>query len=415
MWKWIKSYLHNRRSRVTVDGYKSRKFLLRHGVPQGGVISPTLFLVFINDIIQELPPGVKAALYADDLVVWCTAEYTAIARKLLQSAADKITAWANNWMVKINAQKSSTTLFTLSNKDKIGKIKLGDTYIKGDNEPTYLGITLDRRSTWKSHIDKAVAKSRRKLNILRKLAGTNWGANANTLNRIYTGVIRPNLEYGSSAWSCAAKSHRQALDRVQNQALRVITGAMRTTPIVQMENITGIPPLGHRRDTKTMVQAEKYKSMPAHPMKTRFGDLAIGRIQRSSFIHRSKRLIRQHKDVLPDKTLPIGPTLTFCPWEDSRHHNVSINTSIGQYAGREVSDVVKRTAVYSMIEELYPKESWIHVYTDGSATRAVKNGGAGVYMDFPDKEKEYISLPTGIFCSNYMAEVHALKLSAEDH
>ena len=79
MYKWITSFRHNRKARVTVDGKQSRKFTLRHGVPQGGVVSPTLFLIFIDDLLSRLPKEVKAALYADDLVLWCTEEYATTA------------------------------------------------------------------------------------------------------------------------------------------------------------------------------------------------------------------------------------------------------------------------------------------------------------------------------------------------
>ena len=72
MLRWTKSYLHNRRARALVNGNKSRKVLLRQGVPQGGVLSPILLILFINDVVKELPKGVRAALYADDLVLWTT-------------------------------------------------------------------------------------------------------------------------------------------------------------------------------------------------------------------------------------------------------------------------------------------------------------------------------------------------------
>ena len=64
---WIQSYLFNRRARVSLDQLNSRKILLRQGVPQGGVLSPTLFLMFINGVVSELPRGVKTVMYADDL------------------------------------------------------------------------------------------------------------------------------------------------------------------------------------------------------------------------------------------------------------------------------------------------------------------------------------------------------------
>ena len=96
--------------------------------------------------------------------------------------------------------------------------------------------------TWKQHITSAEAKARRKMNIMRKFAGTKWGANEKIFKSVYQGNVRPHLEYGStcSLWMTAAKTHNQTLDKVQNQALRIITGAMKSTPIQSMEEITNI-------------------------------------------------------------------------------------------------------------------------------------------------------------------------------
>ena len=130
---------------------------------QGGVLSPTLFLLFINDLVSELPKGVKAALYADDLVLWCKEEYASTATYRLQQAANMLQSWAEEWCVSVNKEESSTTLFTLSPKQKAGTIRLGNTPLKEDEEATYLGVTFDKKITWKSHITKAEMKARHKL------------------------------------------------------------------------------------------------------------------------------------------------------------------------------------------------------------------------------------------------------------
>ena len=408
MLRWIKSYLHNRRARVTVDGRKGKKVLLRHGVPQGGVLSPTLFLIFINDLIEDLPKGIHAALYADDLVMWCKEEHASTATYRMQLAADKLAAWAEEWNVHINKEKSSTTLFTLSSKQKAGTIKLGDTPLRSDEEATYLGVTFDKKQTWKPHIQQAEAKARRKLAILRKLAGTDWGAKTNILKQVYQGAVRPHLEYGSTAWSTTAKTHQQTLDKVQNQALRIITGSMRSTPIKAMEETASIQPLHQRRDAKNMILAEKIKCLPHHPMKERMANLTKNRLKRSSFVHETKRLEREHQESMPNSTLPLQFSDLSQPWNEDPT-KLQLSTTVPNVsAGDSQDETAKRALTLATIEERYPDEAWIHAYTDGSATNAVSNGGAGVHLKYPEGHIETAKLPTGKYCSNYGAEVQAL-------
>ena len=96
MYTWISHYLCNRQARVKLNGRKSKRRWLNQGVPQGGVLSPTLFLIFIDDIIKELPKGVQGAIYADDLVIWCSEEYVTTARYRIQNALNKIEVWTKD-------------------------------------------------------------------------------------------------------------------------------------------------------------------------------------------------------------------------------------------------------------------------------------------------------------------------------
>ena len=407
MYKWITSFLHNRKARVTVDGKLSRKFLLQHGVPQGGVISPTLFLIFIDDLIKKLPKGIKAALYADDLVMWCAEEYATTATYRMQEAVNVLAAWAKRWNVSINKDKSSTTLFTLT-KQQAGKIKLGDYPLKEDDEPTYLGVTFDKRQTWKPHLQEAETRARRKLALMRKLAGSTWGADERTLRTVYEGAVRPHLEYGSAAWSSASKSTLQSVDKVQNQALRLITGAMKTTPISAMEKVTGIQPLQDRRNMKTLLQAEKFKCQLNHPMKAKVEGCTHNRIKRESFVHQAKKLEKEHLSQLPKQTIP--PVLYHSPpWEETSIAKMTICTKIPHLSSSgTVADSIRCNEARAHCEDMYPQESWTQAYTDGSATKAVADGGAGIYILYPDGTVATESVPTGTHCSNYKAEVQAL-------
>ena len=116
------------------------------------------------------------------------------------------------------------------------------------------------------------------------------GAAETVLKNVYIEAIRPHLEYDSTSFTSASKSTLYTLDKVQNQALRLITGAMKSTSIKVMEETTAITPLSNRRDMRNRIQVERYKCSPSHPMKMRMNGMTKNRIKRESFIHKYQRL-----------------------------------------------------------------------------------------------------------------------------
>jgi hypothetical protein len=240
-----------------------------------------------------------------------------------------------------------------------------------------------------------------------KLAGTKWGANEKILKSVYQGNVRPHLEYGSSSWMTPAKTHHQILDKVQNQALRIITGAMKSTPMQSMEEITNIPPLCKRSECKAMIQATKYQCSQDHPMNTKLKQLSSSRLKRSSFALETRALQRKHQEVLPKYVKPIAFTLNDPPCED-KLGNVTIQTSVPNITTKaEQTSIVKKTLTMSMLEEKYPSESWVRVYTDGSATNATTKG-ASIYIQYSNGEQQSEAIPTDLHCSNYKAEGEAI-------
>ncbi|XP_052257940.1 uncharacterized protein LOC127862720 [Dreissena polymorpha] len=326
----------------------------------------------------------------------------------MQEAIDKLTAWAEDWCVMINKEKSSTTLFTLSSKQKAGTVRMGDTPMTEADETTYLGVTFDKRQTWKPHLMKAEGRARRKLAMMRKLAGTTWGANEHILKTVYQGTVRPQLEYSSPTWSSTAKSNRQALDKIQNQALRIMTGATKSTPIAFMEKITGIQPLQERRDVKILLQTEKYKCLTDHPMSARVKGYTKNRIKRSSFVHEAKKLDKAYATDLTIPTTPLGQEDIIDPLQNDLS-NVAVRSSVPHLQpGKQEDEHIRKSLTLAMIDDEYPREAWTYVYTDGSATRAVINGGAGIVILYPSGKRETHHAATGTHCSNYRAETLAL-------
>ena len=172
--------------------------------------------------------------------------------------------WTLDLGLKINASKTNSTLFSLStSKEKI-KLLLKDEFMLQTDTPTFLGVKLDTRLTWKPQIEKMERSSLQKLALMRKLAGTSWGADSSILTKVYTATVRPTMEYASTTWGTAAKTNKSRLDKVQNMALR----AMKTTPVHDMETTANVEPLERRRSLKILIQGEKLRRLPSHPIHT---------------------------------------------------------------------------------------------------------------------------------------------------
>ena len=144
---------------------------------------------------------------------------------------------------------------------------------------------------------------------MKKLAGTTWGADTVTLKRLYTGRVRPVLEYGMTAWGTTAKSNFDRVSTVQNQATRIITGAMKSTPIMELETIRGLQSLDDCRDLKLLSQVAKFKRLQDHPMRQRLSQPTKGKLKRESFVHQSRMLERRQEDILDHDPKEIPPCL----------------------------------------------------------------------------------------------------------
>ena len=200
---------------------------------------------------------------------------------------------------------------------------------------------------------------------------------------MYIGTIRPHLDYGSTTCSSASKTSNHILDKVQNQALRLITGSMRSTPIKIMTEITAIQPLSKRRDMRIMIQAERYKCSPSHPMKTKIHGITKNRIKRESFIHKTNTFSK----IYESSSNIVQSTYSSPPPCQNTTRSIDIKVTIPAVT-KDQDDTSKKLLTLSYIDDLYPQDTWIRIYTDGSATDAIQDGGAGSIISIYQMETQ---------------------------
>ena len=212
---WITEFLSSRTQRVVLDGASSDSAPVISGVPQGTVLGPILFLIYIND----LPDGVlnsTVRLFADDCII-----YRPIRNKkgteLLQADLNSVGSWERTWLMEFNADKLFTIRAGRANK-LIQKIyTLHNQPLHITNSAKYLGLTITSDLKWNTHINNITKKSNSILGLLRR----NLRISSQSLKtQAYQSLIRPHLEYASTVWSPHTTENRHKLDRVQRRAAR---------------------------------------------------------------------------------------------------------------------------------------------------------------------------------------------------
>ena len=212
---------------------------------------------------------------------------------------------------------------------------------------------------------------KQKLALLRKLADTQWGGAEAVLKNVYIDTIRPHLDYGSTTCSSASKTSNCTLYKVQKQALGLITGLMRSTPIKIMEETTAIHPLSKRRDMRIMIQAERYKCSSSHLMNTKMHVFTKKkRIKRERTIYNTPSKIYESSSTTAQSTYSSPP-----PCQNTTR-SIDIYITLPAVT-RYQDDTSKKLLTLFYIIDFYLHDTWIRIYTDKSATYAIQDGGTG--------------------------------------
>ena len=238
---WIKSYLTQRKQYVCFDGINSEYGFIKSGVPQGSILGPLLFLLYVNDI-SNISQLLFPILFADDTNIFLSGNNIDGIIDIMNGEIKKIIDWLDSNMLSLNIDKTHYIIFS----SKLKKLRcskqlyIREKPIKLVTSIKFLGVILDSRLTWFEHIQYIKSKISRALGILFKAKKV---FDENTIKTLYNSLIYPYLSYCVEVWGSATESCVSSLVKLQKRAVRIIVSASykaHTGPIFQKLNLLNI-------------------------------------------------------------------------------------------------------------------------------------------------------------------------------
>lgn len=369
MLHWISNFIIQRFIATNYNNHLSKYQQTHRGLPQGSVLSPILFNIYINDLPRHIEKfQTKTLLFADDVVIWDSKPKNQSQQLIstAQTSLIELENWSSQNLMKINIQKTNYQLFSLRKKPLSITLKLEGDLLNETHEAKYLGITFDTKLTWKKHIENICTKIETKLPLLKRLAGKKWGCSTQTLNTFYQMYMKPILQYCEEI---LITTNVEKLNKLQNQILRLITGAVKTTPITAMQILTNNPNIAFDIEKTAIIQYEKLLRLPHNNWIQRKPEVCLKSQQSFLSIVQEIKQNLQLPHLKENLQIRNNP-LEFLEIEYNLHLAEVIKKS-------ETSPLILKQMSLEIIQLKYPTPEWMHVFTDGSSLPNDGGTGAG--------------------------------------
>ena len=246
--KWLKSFLRGRTQCVDVDGARSTWRDVVSGIPQGSVIGPILFVIFINDMPSHVKYNI-CKLFADDCKLF--GDVQPDGDNTVQLDLNNFEKWSGSWQQPFNAKKCKAMHLGASNPKHSYQLN-GHTLEEIQSEKD-LGVLIDDALKFHMQTAAATKKANQILGVIKRSYKTR---DCNTISTLYMGMVRPHLEYGNAVWGPFYKKDKKDVEAVQRRATKLVP-ELKDKPYTERLRALDIPSLEYRRSRGDMIQCYK--------------------------------------------------------------------------------------------------------------------------------------------------------------
>ena len=404
--KWIKAWLVNRIAQVRVDGVMSRKRTFKEGLPQGAVLSPILFVLFIDDMLGAFEEGSFVSAFADDLAIACSSRKKEEAEAMMQREVSKVEEWSRRNGLHLNPDKCTTCLFSTDSSESkwVPTLTLHGQALKEDKNQTFLGVTYDKRLTFGQHVDQTCKKMISRTNLLRAIGGAAWGWSRGDMRQVYTATQGSLARYASPAWSpWISKTNLEKLERAQLKAGRAIAGLTMSTPREAVLLEAGLETLGETYEKAEVSKMDAWSRLSeGDPRRETAEKVVPQRTKKGDWRNKSRGKLNDLKREVEGWDEVEVEEEREPPWRSGtpcvlRKANTTKRESAQEQRQRSEEAVAESG------------ECDYQIYTDGSATGGTERGGAGIVAYRGGEVVREWSAPAGRICSSYGAELTAMR------
>ena len=217
--QWITSYLHNKMQFVSIDGTDSKTRHMQYGVPQGSILGPLLFIIYINDI-PNVSQIAKFILYADDANIIITGNNITEVDAQLRDLCKILLKWVDSNGLCLNLKKTKYMIFSRSrNLELLSTLKIANLPIERLTESKFLGVIVDENLTWSRHIKTIQTKMARYIGLMYKLKSQ---LPLKVRIQIFHSFVQSHINYCSLVWGFSAKTNIDSLFRAQKKGMRAV-------------------------------------------------------------------------------------------------------------------------------------------------------------------------------------------------